>query len=80
MNTCDICSQPRFAIKAIIYRRCAAADHVSQDAEISAPCVVCNLPTCGTGGDEFPVCLRCYATGKLTDEHIALYGHHTEDS
>ena len=51
----------------------------AQGGQVLAPCVVCHTPTSGTYGGEFPVCLRCYATGRLTEEHIALYGRHTEE-
>jgi len=80
MNTCVVCHQALGAGEAIICEQCAAPDTVPQGGKALAPCDVCHIPTCGTYGDEFPVCLRCYATGKLTEEHIAMYGRHTEDS
>jgi hypothetical protein len=80
MNTCVVCHQALGAGEAIICERCAASDTVPHAGKALIPCVVCLTPTSGTYGGEFPVCLRCYATGKLTEEHIAMYGRHMEDS
>jgi len=78
MSACVVCHQPLGTGEAIICAQCAAPETVSQDNVALNPCVVCHTPTAGTYGGEFPVCLRCYATGKLTEAHIALYGRHPE--
>jgi hypothetical protein len=78
MNTCVVCHQALGADEAIICAQCAAPESAAQGGQDLAPCVVCQTPTRGTYGGEFAVCLRCYATARLTEEHIARYGRHTE--
>jgi hypothetical protein len=78
MNTCVVCHRPLDAGEAIICAQCVAPESAAQGGQVLAPCVVCHTPTRGTYGGEFAVCLRCYATGRLTEEHIARYGRHTE--
>ena len=80
MNTCVVCHRPLDAGEAILCGPCAAPETALRGGPALVPCVVCHTPTSGTYGGEFPVCLRCYATGMLTQEHIAVYGRHTEDS
>jgi len=80
MNTCVVCHRPLDAGEAIICAQCAAPETAVQGGPALVPCVVCHTPTGGTYGGEFSVCLCCYATGKLTEEHIAMYCRHTEIS
>lgn len=71
---CVVCGRP-IACGKVLCAQCAATD-------VSAPacCVVCHTPTHGTYDGEFPVCLSCYASGRLTEEHIVRYSHHTEEA
>jgi len=80
METCVVCRRPLAAGEAILCAHCAAPETTVQGGPALAPCVVCHTPTSGTYGGEFPVCLRCYATGRLTAEHIAHYGRHMEEA
>lgn len=79
MDTCVVCHQPLAASEAILCAQCAAPETAVPSGPALAPCVVCHTPTSGAYGGEFPVCLPCYATGRLTAEHIAHYGRHTEE-
>jgi hypothetical protein len=80
MDTCLVCRQLLAAGEAILCAQCAAPETDVAGGPLLAPCVVCHRPTCGTYGGEFPVCLPCYALGRLTGEHITRYSHHTEDT
>lgn len=80
MDTCVVCRQPLAAGEAILCAQCAAPEAVRQGGLGLVPCVVCHTPTSGTYGGDFPVCLPCYATGRLTKGHIARYGRHTEET
>ena len=80
MDTCVVCHQPLAVGEAIICAQCAAPESAAQGGQDLDACVVCHTPTRGTYGGECPVCLPCYATGRLTEEHIARYGRHTEEA
>lgn len=80
MDTCVVCCRPLPAGEAILCTQCAAPEIAVPGGPVLAPCVVCDTPTSGAYGDEFAVCLRCYATGRLTVEHIARYGRHMEET
>jgi hypothetical protein len=80
MDTCVVCHQPLVGGEAIICAHCAAPETAVPGGPALAPCVVCHTPTSGTYGGEFPVCLSCYAAGRLTEEQIARYGQHTEEA
>jgi hypothetical protein len=80
MDTCVVCRQPLATGEAILCAQCAAPETAVPGSPALAPCVVCHTPTSGVYGGEFPVCLPCYATGRLTEEHIAHYGRHTEEA
>ena len=80
MNTCVVCHRPLDAGEAILCAQCAAPETAVPGAPALVACVVCDTPTRGSYGGEFPVCLRCYATGRLTEEHIAHCGRHTEEA
>ena len=80
MDTCVVCRQPLAAGEATLCGPCAAPEPAVPGGPALVPCVVCDTPTRGSYGEEFPVCLRCYATGALTEEHIARYGRHTEEA
>ncbi len=85
MDPCVVCRRPLAAGEVILCTECAAPEAVSQGGRGLVPCVVCRTLTSGTYDGEFPVCGRrscapCYATGRLTKEHIASYGRHTEEA
>jgi len=80
METCVVCRHPLAAGEAILCAQCAAPETAVPGGPVLAPCVVCHTPTSGTYGGEFPVCLPCYARGRLTEELIARYGRHTEEA
>lgn len=79
MGACVVCCRPLPAGEAILCTQCAAPDTPVLGGPALAPCVVCHTPTVGAYGGEFPVCLPCYATGRLTVEHIARYSRHMEE-
>ena len=80
MDTCVVCHQPLAAGEAILCAQCSAPETTVPGGPALAPCVVCHTATSGAYGGEFPVCLRCYVTGQLTEAHIAHYGHYTEEA
>ncbi len=80
MDTCVVCCRPLPAGEAILCTQCAASETAVPDGPVLAPCVVCHTPTSGAYGGEFLVCLPCYATGRLTEEHIARHGRYTEEA
>ncbi len=79
MNTCVVCHRPLVTDETLICAHCAAPEAAVPGGPALVPCVVCHTPTSGTYGGEFAVCLPCYATGRLTQAHIAHYGRHTEE-
>lgn len=80
MDTCVVCRRPLAAGEVILCAQCAAPEAAAKGGRVLVPCVVCHTLTSGTYGGKFPVCLPCYATGQLTEGHIARYGRHTEEA
>lgn len=71
MDTCVVCGRP-IACGEVLCAQCATATAVPGGPALDR-CVVCHTSTHGTYDGEFPVCLSCYVSGRLTEEHIIRY-------